>query len=189
MGLQDEIFQGARPVLVGVDAASTYCYLLQDVDQRDEDSWGCYLLDVIAQGFRPDYTIADAGAGLRAGQKAVMPDSACYGDVFHIQQQFVTLSNSLSAQAKGVTSRRRQLEERIARARVTHQVTRQMNSRLVHAKLKENRLRPGRLILTGWKCWDSSVSKGYSSASSNSPGHPRKVAEFVMSLLPKSCLF
>ncbi len=28
VGLHDEIFQSNRPVLVGVDAASTYCYLL-----------------------------------------------------------------------------------------------------------------------------------------------------------------
>jgi len=28
VGLHDEIFQGEQPVLVGVDARSTYCYLL-----------------------------------------------------------------------------------------------------------------------------------------------------------------
>ena len=30
VGLLDEIFQGSTPVLAGVDAASTYCYLLAD---------------------------------------------------------------------------------------------------------------------------------------------------------------
>ncbi|MEO1792907.1 MAG: hypothetical protein AAFR25_11895 [Cyanobacteria bacterium J06629_19] len=40
VGLQDEIYQANRPVLVGVDAASTYCYLLQSVEHRDEDTWG-----------------------------------------------------------------------------------------------------------------------------------------------------
>ena len=38
VGLQDEIYQADKPVLVGVDAASTYCYLLQGVDHRDEDT-------------------------------------------------------------------------------------------------------------------------------------------------------
>jgi hypothetical protein len=28
VGLHDEIFQGATPVLAGVDARSTYCYLI-----------------------------------------------------------------------------------------------------------------------------------------------------------------
>ena len=38
VGLYDEIFQSNHPVLVGVDAASTYCYLLQSVKGRDEDT-------------------------------------------------------------------------------------------------------------------------------------------------------
>ena len=50
----DENFQANRPVLVDVDAASTYCYLLQSVEHRDEDTWGWYLLDAMAQGFDPD---------------------------------------------------------------------------------------------------------------------------------------
>ena len=84
VGLHDEIFQGGRPVLAGVDAASTYYYLLQGVDQRDADTWGVHLLDVAAQGLDPDYTIADAGTGLRAGQAAAWGDKPCHGDVFHI---------------------------------------------------------------------------------------------------------
>jgi len=57
VGLHDEIFQGSQPVLTGVDAASTYCYLLQGVEQRDEETWGWYLLEAMEQGFNPDYTI------------------------------------------------------------------------------------------------------------------------------------
>ena len=88
VGLHDEIFQVNRPVLVGVDAASTYCYLLKEVEHRDEDTWGWHLLKAMEQGFEPNYTIADGGSGLRAGQKAAMPAVPCHGDVFHIQQQF-----------------------------------------------------------------------------------------------------
>jgi hypothetical protein len=67
VGLHDEIFQGAKPVLAGVDAASTYCYLLAVAEHRDADTWGVHLLDATKQGLKPDYTIADAGQGLRAG--------------------------------------------------------------------------------------------------------------------------
>ena len=35
-------------MLVGVDAASTYCYLLEGVEHRDEETWGWHLLDVNA---------------------------------------------------------------------------------------------------------------------------------------------
>jgi hypothetical protein len=68
VGLHDEIFQGVTPVLAGVDAASTYCYLLVAEDRRDADTWGVHLLDAAAQGLQPDYTIADAGQGVRAGR-------------------------------------------------------------------------------------------------------------------------
>lgn len=70
VALLDELFHGPRPVLTGVDADSTYCFLLEAVSHRDEDTWGYYLLEASAQGLNPDYTIADAGKGIRAGQKA-----------------------------------------------------------------------------------------------------------------------
>ena len=72
--LLDELFQGSRPVLTGVDADSAYCFLLEAVAHRDEDTWGYYLLEASAQGLKPDYTIADAGKGLRAGA------SSCLGE-------------------------------------------------------------------------------------------------------------
>ena len=44
VGLHDEIFQGAKPALAGVDAASTYCYLLAVAEHRDADTWACIYL-------------------------------------------------------------------------------------------------------------------------------------------------
>jgi hypothetical protein len=116
VGLHDEIFQGATPVLAGVDAASTYCYLLAAEDRRDADAWGVHLLDAAAQGLRPDYTIADAGRGLRAGQEAAWGGTPCHGDVFHIQRRCEGLANVLSRLAQGATSRRKALQAGIGRA-------------------------------------------------------------------------
>src|SRR3954453_1787832 len=115
-GLHDEIFQGKRPVLAGVCAESTYCYLLAAAEHRDADTWGVHLLDAARQGLKPDYTIADAGQGLRAGQKAAWDDAPCHGDVFHIQHQCEGLANTLARLAKGATSRHEKLEARIDRA-------------------------------------------------------------------------
>jgi len=53
VGLHDEIFQGTLPVLAGVDAASTYCYLLAVAEHRDADTWGVHLLDASKQGLKP----------------------------------------------------------------------------------------------------------------------------------------
>jgi len=114
VGLHDELFQGGKPVLAGVCAASTYCYLLTAEDHRDADTWGVHLLDVAQQGLKPDHTIADAGQGLRAGQKAAWADTPCHGDVFHVIRLCEGLANTLSRLAKGATSRRERLEAKFA---------------------------------------------------------------------------
>jgi len=104
------------PVLAGVDAASTYCYLLAAAEHRDADTWGVHLLDASGRGLKPEYTIADAGQGLRGGQKAAWGDTPCHGDVFHIQHQYEGLANTLSRLAKGARSRRQRVEDRTNRA-------------------------------------------------------------------------
>ncbi len=38
VGLHDEIFQGATPVLAGADAASTHCYLLAAEERRNANT-------------------------------------------------------------------------------------------------------------------------------------------------------
>ena len=53
IGLLDEIFQAGDPVLVGVDAASTFCFLLGLEDHRDADTWGIRLLELVDRGFAP----------------------------------------------------------------------------------------------------------------------------------------
>ncbi len=85
IGAHDEIFQNRRPVLVGADVHSTFCYLLSLEDHRDADTWGVRLLELKAKGFHPDATIADGGTGLRAGQALALPGVSCRGDVFHAE--------------------------------------------------------------------------------------------------------
>jgi hypothetical protein len=82
-GVHDEIHQVGLPVLVGVDARSTYCYLLSLEEHRDGDTWGVRLLELAQRGFAPDRTIADFAKGLRCGQEQALPDVPCWGDVFH----------------------------------------------------------------------------------------------------------
>ncbi|NMM03395.1 hypothetical protein HHL24_36635 [Paraburkholderia sp. RP-4-7] len=114
VGLHDELLQGSQPVLTGIDAASTDCYLLAAEDHRDGDTWAIHLLDLQAQGLKPDYTLADAGTGLRAGQKLAWPDTPCHGNVFHICQQFETLVNFWARIASRVRPEREALEVRLA---------------------------------------------------------------------------
>ena len=118
VGLHDEIFQENQPVLVGVDASSTYCYLLAAAQHRDEDTWGVHLLDASKQGLNPDYTIADAAKGLRAGQAAAMPKTPCHGDIFHIQHQAKELVSFLWRRAAAANSHRQKLELEMDKAKL-----------------------------------------------------------------------
>ncbi|MFL5255204.1 MAG: hypothetical protein ACJ8AI_20380, partial [Rhodopila sp.] len=59
---------------------------------------------------------ADAGQGLRAGQRAAWGATPCHGDVFHIQRQCEGLANTLSRLAKGATSRCETLQTKLDRA-------------------------------------------------------------------------
>ncbi|MGF6971715.1 hypothetical protein QFZ94_000142 [Paraburkholderia sp. JPY465] len=117
VGLHDELFQGSQPVLAGIDVASTYCYLLAPEAHRDGDTWAIHLLDLQAQGLDPEHTIADAGTGLRAGQKMAWPDTPCHGDVFHIIQQGKSLATLWHRVASGARTGREQLEARLANPR------------------------------------------------------------------------
>ena len=55
MGLHDEILRGNQPVVAGIDAASTYCHVLQGVEPSEADIWGVYPLNATRQGLDPDY--------------------------------------------------------------------------------------------------------------------------------------
>jgi hypothetical protein len=126
----DELFQAQRPVLVGVDVASTYCYLLSQEAHRDADTWAVHLWDLQAQGFAPHNLIADGGQGLRAGQARALPQTPCRADVFHAARDFGQLVRYLENRAyqtlTAADKLQRQAQRRHAppatraRARVAH---------------------------------------------------------------------
>jgi hypothetical protein len=99
LGAHDEIFQAGRPVLVGADVGSTYCYLLSLEEHRDADTWGVRLLELADRGWKPQATIADFAGGLRAAQAAVLPEVPCRGDVFHVLNEAVPLVSYLENRA------------------------------------------------------------------------------------------
>ena len=118
VGLHDEIFHSAQPVLAGVCAFSSSCYLLVAAEQRDGDTWGWHLLEASERGLAPDFTIADAGKGLRAGQALAWPEVPCHGDVFHIIQDAKDLARQLTRAAKKATTRRKKLERKMEAAKL-----------------------------------------------------------------------
>jgi hypothetical protein len=95
----DELFQTAQPVLVGVDVASTYCYLLSLEEQRDGVTWGVRLLELQDRGFAPAALISDDGSGLQAGHELALPDVPRRGDVFHVLHELGPVVTALENRA------------------------------------------------------------------------------------------
>jgi len=117
VGAHDEIFQAGKPVLVGMDVDSTYCYLLAEEEHRDATTWGVHLLELAERGLRPDYTIADGGNGLRAGQAQALDNVPCHGDVFHAERDLGKLAFFLENRATGCNIICQKLERKMERAK------------------------------------------------------------------------
>jgi hypothetical protein len=108
----DELFQSGRPVLVGVDVASTYCFLLSLEDHRDAETWGIRLLELEDRGFAPKATIADFGTGIRAGQELALPGIPCRGDVFHVLKELTPLVTYLENRAYDAIAAQHKLQHK-----------------------------------------------------------------------------
>jgi hypothetical protein len=116
VGAHDEIFQGRRPVLVGCDVDSTYCYLLSQEECRDADTWAVRLLELADRGLAPEATVADGGAALRAGQELALPGVPCRGDVFHaLHNEVGPLARYLENRAYRAIAARSKVEGQQAR--------------------------------------------------------------------------
>ena len=109
----DELFNHSHPVLTGVDTGSSYCFLLEEVEHRDVNTWGWYLLEAIERGLDPEYVIADSGKGIKAAHKAIWSDKILQGDVWHIFDQGETLCRLLEKKAQGAKTKREELEAKI----------------------------------------------------------------------------
>jgi hypothetical protein len=114
VGAHDEIFQADDPVLVGVDTASTFCYLLSLEEHRDAETWGVRLLELADRGFAPAAIVADAGAALRAGQGLALPTVPCRGDVFHLLRDLGELARFLERRAYAAIDACDQLQRKAA---------------------------------------------------------------------------
>lgn len=137
VGAHDEIYQSKKPVLVGMDVQSTYCYLLAAEDHGDETTWGVHLLDLSQQGLCPDFTIADGGRGLRAGQVAAWGDAVpCHSDVFHAEADLHALALYLQNRAASYTSRRQKTESKMEKLKRSED-GRRLGRRLAWARKRE----------------------------------------------------
>jgi hypothetical protein len=181
IGAHDEIFQNGKPVLVGVDVGSTFCYLLRLEEHRDAVTWGIRLLELQEHGLRPDATIGDAGSGLRAGQALAWPDTPCRGDVFHALRDLGQLVRFLDNRAYRVVEACDQQQQRMTRAK-RHRRGNTQSRRLAVVRKEQDRaiaLADDVSILFGWLRDDIFAVAG--------PDHPTRcqLFDFVVAELEK----
>ena len=115
----DEIYQSDRPTLVGVDLASTYCFLMSPEATCDTDTWGVRLLELSEErNLHLERSIADGGRSLRAAQALVWPQIPCNGDVFHalrLMQEEVQFAENRAWQAMRTVQKLQRRKERTGR--------------------------------------------------------------------------
>ena len=137
-GLLDEIFQAQQPVLVGVDAASTYCFLLSQESHRDGVTWGVRLLELQDRGLDPTAFLADFGSGLRAGVGWAFADKPCWGDVFHGLHEVLPVVSAFEKDAYAAMTARADLERQAATHQQRHgRASASLIAQLTRAKPKE----------------------------------------------------
>jgi hypothetical protein len=129
----DEMFQHQLAVLAGVDLESSYCFLLSPEQQRDAETWAIRLLEAKDKGLDPEYSVADFGKGLRAGQAIALPGVPCLGDVFHVLQDLVNLTSRLERKAYTCISVEVEREKEMDKAKQEN------NGRSVSSKLGKAR--------------------------------------------------
>jgi hypothetical protein len=138
IGVHDEVFQAGAPVLVGVDADSTYCYLLSLEQRRDGDIWAARLLERAGRGLRPDCTIADFAKGLRCGQERALPGVPCRGDVFHCLYEAGPVARYLENRAYDAVAAVDKLQRQQGRHEWRNgRKDREVSGRLPHARQAE----------------------------------------------------
>src|SRR3954449_5833466 len=135
VGAHDEIFQTAWPVLVAVDTASTFCYLLSQEEHRDADTWGVRLLELADRGFAPDAIVADFGSGLRAGQRLALPDVPCRGDIFHLVHDLAQVLSYLENRAYDALEQCERLRGKQAHQQRQGRPTQAVGQQLWHARI------------------------------------------------------
>ena len=106
----DELFQASQPVLTGIDLDSLYGDRLAAEPHRDAETWAIHLLDLAAQGWHPNDTLADGARGLRAGQALAWPDVPGSGAVFHALRGFTKIAHPLEKCADAGIAKRTALE-------------------------------------------------------------------------------
>lgn len=100
----DEIFHQSKPVLTAIDLDSQFCMELKLEANRDHNTWGYHLLNMIDRGYSPENNIMDGGSGMKKAFEEVLPNTNIRYDHFHIIKNIKDTSRYLKNQYESTTT-------------------------------------------------------------------------------------
>lgn len=100
----DEVFHWGKPILATVDIPSRFCASLTSEKNRDSDTWGIHLLDLIKQKYSPNTTLLDGAKGLIGGHQEILPNTKIRLDHFHMIQDMKDCSRFLKNEEASKTT-------------------------------------------------------------------------------------
>lgn len=109
----DEIFQGKRPVLVGVCVESSYAYLIEPTVDRKGVTWLASLEKPKSHGLNPEVCISDQGSGLLSGVPKAFPDADIQYDVFHELMEITKYRCGKAKYADNLINKESKLQEQV----------------------------------------------------------------------------
>lgn len=79
----DEIFANGRPILITVEPISLTILKIELADNRSAAAWQAHFESLKGENIQPLLLVKDEGTGLKAAQKACLPDVPVQSDTFH----------------------------------------------------------------------------------------------------------
>jgi len=116
-GANDEIFQGNTPILTGIDAETSYIYLLEEAADRKAETWEVYMADRQDHGLQLDVSLNDGAAGLISGIKKARPETEIQRDTFHASYEIGKEFSKVERKAYSAIKEENDLKNRVQSGR------------------------------------------------------------------------
>jgi len=133
-GANDEIFQGNTPILTGIDAESSYVYLLEEASDRKAETWELYLEDRKEHGLELEVSINDGGVGLLAGIPKAYPEVEIQRDVFHAAYEIGKEISKVERRVYAFIKEEYDLKNRLSSKRIQQKVSEKLEVVIIKVK-------------------------------------------------------
>ena len=135
----DEVFDGAKPILTSVCTKSLYCPLLKKSDDRKAETWATTLKALNNyHGYNPHSCILDGSSALQAGHKLALQDTTIIYDTFHITSDFKDMKRFVSNQLKSAKTNLNTVIEKLEKAKQERKIQK-LKHQKTYAQQKYNK--------------------------------------------------